>query len=627
MCRPNDGCFAGELIIVVQVRDRKRPVIRNQPLQLAKRQVLSIEAVRAYLGPLLPAYMLPSNCIVVESMPFVPSLKVDRKAVDAWLRCMQKRPSFVTAAVLAGFEDSALQAEEVIANGIGSEVVRMLSDRDGIERSELFGKDFNLQKAGVDSIQIMSLSLHVQRHYKMKLPLQVLLSSKLTVRNVAAVVEGKDANSVFKKVSVVNLLDEAGKLHKNLLRQLPSSNLEPSPGAHSPSHNILLTGASGYLGIIILKELLELSAVKVFATMRCANEAEGRDRLISKARESGWWRNTYTTRLVVWQADLEEPLLGLRDRCIDLPHGQSSDTDGLGIRTIIHNAAHVHYNLDYQTLKRANIDSTLELLRMTAASRTVANFVLVSGGRSPGDEGESPSLTASKLVSSTGYGQTKFVAEHVLRSIASSSENVLAQRNLYLVRPGFLIGEPSARSNQSMLQPPNPRDFLWRLVAGCIGAGGYHKDAASGWLYVASVQRAASATVALISGVDTPKQDNQRGGLTVDAVLDGLTFGDLWEVVKEHGYSLNPLTHAEWMRRLRKAVDVNEKHPLFPLMHILEQEHPEMVATRREDAVPDDREAREAVKDVVRSNISHLIKIEFLPRAPRRDPMVCEVAS
>ncbi|KAL9132491.1 MAG: hypothetical protein Q9175_006330, partial [Cornicularia normoerica] len=85
--RPEEGCFSGELVAVVQMRgtSTKSSGVRHEAIRLVTDQPLSIETFRGHLSKTLSNYMIPTVCLVINFMPLVPSLKIDRRAVNAWL--------------------------------------------------------------------------------------------------------------------------------------------------------------------------------------------------------------------------------------------------------------------------------------------------------------------------------------------------------------------------------------------------------------------------------------------------------------------------------------------------------------------------------------------------------------
>ena len=616
--RPSGGCFAGELVVIIQMRDGTNSRVKNEPLEIARDQCLSIDTIREYLAPLLPVYMMPAVCLVVEAMPFVPSLKVNRKVVDAWLANMEDRPSSVAAAMLSRLDSSVLRPDEVTASVISAKVAEMLDDRDGVKHHELLGKDFNLQNAGVDSVQIISLAIFVRRTFKTKMPLGALLSSKLTVRDVASIIDEKFPTQVLKDLGSVDLLATATNLRDQLLGSVSATPVQSDFLAPGETRNVLVTGATGYLGSIIVKQLLELPNTSVFALLRCSDEDAGMQRLIGVAETAGWWCEAFASRLTVWKGDLTAPTLGLPEERLRALRGSSSKQGGgTRIHSVIHNGAVVHYSSDYPTLEAANVTSTIELLRMAADSRSISDVVFVSGGRTPDDEDEPVHMTASKLAKDTGYAQTKFVSEYIVRTVAEGNHGAFAGRNLRILRPGYIIGSlatvPGATGT-----PPNQRDFIWRLIVGCVApsVGGYDSDEATRWLYVASVERVAASVVAMISDPSSClSAERKPRGSRVCLVLDGLRFGDFWDVVRGCGYRLEPLASSEWMARLKRAIEEEgEKHTLFPLLHVLERGHHDASADTALCADLEDGEKLEAVKDVIDRNVRYLADVGFLPR-------------
>lgn len=118
---------------------------------------------------------------------------------------------------------------------------------------------------------------------------------------------------------------------------------------------------------------------------------------------------------------------------------------------VIHNGAEVHWGKTYETLKPTNVFGTLEALRL-CESANVSSFVFVSSTSvldtehyvnlseqaiAAGLEGisESDDLQGSHDDLGTGYGQSKWVAEYLVRESG--------KRGLRgcIVRPGYVLGD------------------------------------------------------------------------------------------------------------------------------------------------------------------------------------------
>lgn len=59
------------------------------------------------------------------------------------------------------------------------------------------------------------------------------------------------------------------------------------PSLSVNASRVFLTGATGFLGIEILRQLLALSTVDVYALVRASSEAQAEGRLIQKAVAAG----------------------------------------------------------------------------------------------------------------------------------------------------------------------------------------------------------------------------------------------------------------------------------------------------------------------------------------------------
>lgn len=643
--KPDKGCFSGALVAVVQMRDADKSRLIEGEIRLAEAQDLTLEDVRLGLQKVLPAYMIPSECLAVCNMPFVPSMKIDRRRVSDWLAHMESRPSMNSIPII-----DLLSAGQNTAYSLSKRIPKLLA-LDDRQSLRLEAHDFRLQDTGIDSIKMISLSMFLQREYGITVPTDVLMNPQATIRGLADWIDTQTGVSTNVSCSVgsftsiqprvINPYQASQILIEALIEEFEAKKHSTSTTyPHGKSQNIFLTGASGYLGSVILRQLLKIPHLQVFILVRCDSPFSGLQKVIDIAKQGGWWSPSYSSRITVWPGDLSLPNLGL-----STTHQQqltpSKSPVGLSpspvqIDTIIHAGAKVHYTLPYSTLLPINVTSTLDLLRFTAFSPHIHTFIHVSGGESPDLSSlstEPEYLTA--LGNASGYTLTKNIAERVVRDAAghppppsssSSSSSHLstlfASKNIQVVKPGYIIG--SARSGFRA----NTSDFLWRLVAGCVEIGAYNAEEESRWVFIEDVERVATKVVGLIDYggereqggkkmAPSPSPPGEQKGTDVQRVLSGLRCGTLWQVLGDvYGRRFEPLPSAIWMKALReKVLEAGEAGLLFPLLGFLEREGGRIGA---ESFFPEaggtggDCE-EERMKKVVGGNVRWLIEVGFLP--------------
>ena len=666
--RPVSGCFAGEMIAVVQLLDEnvRSTRVRAASLHLMPGQPLHIAAVRDSLEKVLPGYMIPSACLAVESMPLMPSLKIDRRTVDEWLRKLVTRPIESTPSILA-----PLNIGEETAIALSKKVAEFVANKDKAQYMTLQGHDFRLQEIGIDSIQIISLSMLLQREYATKVPMELLLSSELTIRGLASLVDGLSPSPVHGHVlrapqdpTHIDIHQEAAQISEDLLQNISSQRRSTISQPRNPIRNVLVTGATGYLGTAILHQLFTVPTLHVYALIRGADHYSGLQRIREAGMLHNWWQESYTSRLHIWEGDLALPNLGLGPQEVRNLLGQGVTTEG-AIHAMIHNGARVHYSTDYYGLKPTNVCGTASALHFVARASHLQKFVFVSGGTtpsfdisnlaassqlspptslqplspsscsaSPSSSSQSSSVPARSQVNHahdpapTGYTTSKLVSELLVMQ-CTRSPLFTPHPLIRIVRPGYLIGAPpNGLANRT--------DFLWRLVAGCIGILAYNRDDAERWLAVADVETVARVTVASVveqggclagqeqqtvecaggqaSGEES-REDVEKHGIA--RVTDGLPLHRLWSLLtSEYGYRLEPLPQPEFLSRLRSHIlGVGEQHLLYPLLHILERNGGcigEDIVADGSPASMDDKSRR--VEEAVRSNVDFLIRVGFLPR-------------
>ena len=602
--RPASGCFVGELVAVVRLKhvNGQRRHMEHEPIRLTDEQAPTIETLRDYLSKILPSYMIPTACLTIENFPVVPSLKVDRRKVSAWLAGMSSRLRGPLLRTMARLDD-----HEDMARDLSHKVAEILNNKKTDDMSLLKNHDFSLQQTGIDSIQIISLSMYLHRRYGKKLPTDILLNPSITIRHLAQLLDNAvpalngRAESMLENCFSLEKSDydaEAFSLSSGLFLTLPQRQRLKDESRQQPTRNILLTGATGYLGVWILRHLLLDPSLHIYVLLRCPTPSNGLTQLITAAKSQGWWQDAYSPNVSVLNGDLSKPLLGLGDREVESVTGAHCDPTDT-IHAIIHSGAIVHYSSGYQSLKAVNVLSTTELLRLVAQAPHLSDFVFISGGFNPSYSVDlSSAVLPEELREAGGYAQTKYVCERVLEQC--SAHAAFATKRLQIVKPGYIVGGVSNGL-------ANRKDFIWRLVAGCVEIGAYNRDEAEHWLYVASADLVAEHVVGCI---DSSESKQSKDG-HIERVLSGLYFSELWDVVQEIcGSRLEPLAGEEWMQRLVKRVlEVGETHLLYPLLEVLQRDGGHI----GEKGLEGDFSSSEDTRKVVRRNLEHLVKESFLP--------------
>ncbi|MEU3255504.1 amino acid adenylation domain-containing protein [Streptomyces sp. NPDC006997] len=221
-----------------------------------------------------------------------------------------------------------------------------------------------------------------------------------------------------------------------------------------PPREILLTGATGFLGAFLLARLLTDTTATVHCLVRAADPEAARQRLVDHLTALGLWDAAWADRITPVPGDLAAPRLGLA------PHRFQA----LAARAdlVVHGGAVVNYALPYGDLRAANVHGTRELLRLACAERTTP-FHLVSSravfGRA---RGGAPlletGLPSTPPYDDNGYSQSKWTSERLAREAALRGLPVAVHR------PGRVAGDSRTGRWQS-------QDVACHLMRACALTG------------------------------------------------------------------------------------------------------------------------------------------------------------
>lgn len=199
----------------------------------------------------------------------------------------------------------------------------------------------------------------------------------------------------------------------------------PAAQPHDP-RDVLLTGATGFVGAFLLDRLLRTTAARVHCPVRASSPALAARRVrTALARYGLHLTEAASERVDCFPGDLTQPALGLST--------EHADELARRLDLVIHNGAHVNFLYPYQELKAANVDGTREIVRIAAPRRVPVHFIstvaVVAGFGTAGvhevDE-DTPLAHVDGLT--MGYAESKWVAEGVLRRAAEQGLPVAVHR-------------------------------------------------------------------------------------------------------------------------------------------------------------------------------------------------------
>jgi len=244
---------------------------------------------------------------------------------------------------------------------------------------------------------------------------------------------------------ILNLQTEAN-LDQNIQFEHPLSKNYTRP------KSIFLTGATGFLGVYLLNELLQKTTADIYCLTRYP-KSFGKKQLQEKLEFYNFWQEELSDRIIPVEGDLSKKLLGLSK--------QNFQELATKIDVIYHNGAWVNSTRPYQTLKPTNVLGTQEVLRFASLTKTkpvhFISSIAVFSGKIYSEiekvkETDIPNLSTLK----GGYKQSKVIAEELVR--------IAQNRGLpaCIYRPSRIMGDSKTGTNG------NTKCMLSRLLKGCI---------------------------------------------------------------------------------------------------------------------------------------------------------------
>ncbi|WP_175485733.1 non-ribosomal peptide synthetase [Lysobacter sp. yr284] len=340
--------------------------------------------LRAHLGERLPDYMRPAAFVRVDALPLTAHGKLDRRALPA-----------------PGGDHFSRAAYQPPRPGEEARLAELWGELLDVER---IGRHDDFFELGGHSLRAVQLAARLGEEFGAQVAVRELFAHPRLDEMAALLRSGPqagDAPDLDAEAVLEPHIDGAG-----LAAAAPPAQYR----------ELLLTGATGFLGAFVLQALLQRTQARVHCLVRCADAADGRRRL-DAALAALDLSASDRARVAIVPGDLAEPRLGLDAR----------DFAALAERidAIYHNGARVNSLHGYAALKPANVGGTREVMRLAASARrkhvhyvsTLSTLPAPAQVRALGaPAGDEEALARCWRALGSGYARSKWVAERLLRA-------------------------------------------------------------------------------------------------------------------------------------------------------------------------------------------------------------------
>ncbi|MBW4611891.1 MAG: amino acid adenylation domain-containing protein [Desmonostoc vinosum HA7617-LM4] len=471
-----------------------------------------------FLQQRLPNYMMPSAFLLLNSLPLTPNGKIDRRALP--------KPEANLLASEATFVAPASEIEKTLAK-IWTEVLSI----------EIVNIHSNFFELGGHSLLTTRLILKIREAFQVELPLRILFESP-TISTLAATLDKTlqpELSTTHTRETIADIQADAILDAHIFPENLIESTTEPA--------NMLLTGATGFVGAFLLNELLQQTPANIYCLVRASNIAEGQKKLQKTLESYLIWHESFLNRIIPILGDLSQPLFGLTDKQFqDLAHK---------IDVIYHNGAWVHHIYPYSVLKKCNVLGTQQVIKLACRIKTKPiHFISTSSIFSISSASETQVIKEEDSIDDiplpdNGYVQTKWVGEKLVKAASQRGVPVCIYR----------LGRVSGHSETGVF---NINDFIYRLIIGCIQLGSApDQDITEDIIPVDYISKA----IAHLSRQKTSP------GKAFHLVNSQLLHSDiLLKVIHSFGYSVPQIPYEQWQTKLMKIASLNPQHPLYPLI-------------------------------------------------------------
>ncbi|WP_337264684.1 MULTISPECIES: non-ribosomal peptide synthetase family protein [unclassified Serratia (in: enterobacteria)] len=493
---------------------------------IERQPALNDASIKQILQRHLPAYLIPGQFLLLDELPRTPTGKVDMLKLQQL--AIPARDSVVATEQRAPRSELEKSVTDEFAQVLGATYITPDSD-------------FFMQ--GGTSILLTRLAGRLSAQYQVQIPLHEFFRTPTP----AAVAE---AIEIYRREGLTSLL---ARQHAQTLEQdifldehIQAGDL-PHANWYQPAV-VFLTGATGYLGLYLLEQLLKRTRSRVICLCRAKDAHHAKARIMEGLDMYRITLGEQLQRVDFLVGDLALPHFGLNE--------QQWQTLAAEVDVIYHNGALVNFVYPYSALKATNVGGTQTILELACTTRlksvqyvSTVDTLLATHSPRPFIEDDMPLRSAVGVPA--GYTGSKWVAEGVAHLGRSRGIPV----NIF--RPGLILGHSETGASQSI-------DYLLVALRGFLPmkiVPDYPRI-----FDIVPVDYVAAAIVHI------SLQPQARDKFFHLFNPDPVTIRQFCDWIQEFGYQFE-LVDFEVGRE--KALSVAPGHPLYPLVPLIRDADPQ----------------------------------------------------
>lgn len=420
-----------DCVAVIATNDNRKELIifyQINPDQSNNKEFKKI--IIDHIKQFLPNHLLPNNYVQINSLPLTENGKINKKALLKLKLDQSDKDNIKNE--LTNTEKSILKIWQSFLN------------KNNINITEDF---FEL---GGNSLTLILIQNKIFDDLNIKLSYSSLLENR-TIKRMATFIE-HNKNKKPELAPPINLLKE-----KEFDIDIESIKLLPK--YDKKVNHILITGATGFVGIYVLKELLSKTNATMYVISREKSKKEALNKLKYYFKKYSLDQNINYNKIIPVLGNLNAKNIGINE----LVYSELLES----IDIIFHCAAHMDHFANYEQLKDSNVGSIKELINF-ATKKKLKKICYISTAsifKSKNNKAynENEDITKHSHTINEGYSGSKWIAENILL------DTLKHDLPFKIIRLGLITGD-----NKTGTMPEN--QWFPKLIETCINIQTYSNE-------------------------------------------------------------------------------------------------------------------------------------------------------